>query len=367
MTANKKRVFCIFGTRPESIKLFPVVQELHRSKSFSAVAVCVHQQADLLKHTLKFFNETPLIEVPCDRKAGDLIELTNILLAKFGELLSSEQPDLILVQGDTSTAFCASLAAFYLGIPLGHIEAGLRTFEPDNPYPEEAHRSMITNLARWHFCPSSIAYENILKAGIDSKNVLMCGNTVIDALQTIEVDVGLEKDTIENTAQYFVITVHRRENRVHVPGTFEQLIIALLNKFPSHDVVWVTHPSWTTDMINSVLPNEKRLIKQPPLSYEQFISLIKDAALVLTDSGGVQEEITSLGVPGIILREITDRPESLNLDYIKVLGWSVEQIVQGAYELVESQSKQKHAASQLFGDGNASGRIVSFLENLYRG
>lgn len=369
------RVALIFGTRPEAIKLCPLVAALRQMGIFE-VDVCVTgQHREMLKPVLRLFDVRPQADLSVMTPNQTLATLTSRLLAALEVYLAEHKPKLVVVQGDTTTALCASLSAFYQRIRVAHVEAGLRTWNRFSPYPEEVNRSIITRIADYHFAPTTWARDNLLRDGVDPGQIFVTGNTVIDALRVATSHIREHPPTIpglsdlispnQPSRRLVLITAHRREN--FGPG-FESICraIALLSTmfkevsfvFPVHLNPNVREPVYR---LLGALPN---VLLIDPLGYLEFVALMDRAVLVLTDSGGVQEEAPSLGKPVLVMRDTTERPEAVEAGIVQLVGANAASIVEGVSHLLTDAEAfaSMSRASNPYGDGFAAQRIARTLE-----
>ncbi len=372
------KVLIVFGTRPETIKLAPVINELKAHPNIFNTKICVTaQHRQMLDQVLEIFDITPDYDLKIMKDNQSLFDVTADCLKKIEPILKKEKPDIILVQGDTTTCFIASLAAYYLKIKIGHIEAGLRTIDKFNPFPEEMNRRLTDHLADLHFAPTQTARENLLKEGIHPSKIHVTGNTVIDALLfTIEKqkDKRIQKELSKallkrynisfDTNKFILVTGHRRESF----GPEFQNICNGLKRIALH------HPQITIIYPVHLNPNVQKPVKKilsgldnihllEPLDYFTFVYLMSRAHIILTDSGGIQEEAPSLGKPVLVMRKKTERPEGIKAGSAKLIGTSTESIFVQATNLLENESLYKRMSSKAnpYGDGKASHRIVDIL------
>ena len=354
-------MICVIGTRPEAIKFAPLVGEL-RSRDWVDVSVlATAQHRELLDQVLAYFKIEPEHDLNIMKQGQGLGSVASEVVLGCTKLFLEQRPDLVLVQGDTTTAFAASLAAFYLGIPVGHVEAGLRTGNISSPFPEEANRVLLTRIATWHFAPTPRAENNLLSEGVSRDAVVMTGNTVIDAL--LETSSTIETSTSE--ARRVLVTVHRREN---FGEPFERILEAIRTSAENHpevDFVFPVHPNpnirSAADRVLAGIPNISLI---EPLNYEEFVREMKSCYFIITDSGGVQEEAPALRKPVLVLREDTERPEAIEAGVARLLGSDVRLIVNSVQDLLtnpEDYGLMSSGASP-YGDGKASKRIVDFIE-----
>ena len=398
----KKKVLCVFGTRPEAIKMAPVVLALRKAEGFQ-VRVCVTaQHRQMLDPVLALFGIRPDADLNVMRQDQSLTDITAEVLQKMEPVLKKDRPDLVLVHGDTTTSLAASLAAFYQRIPVGHVEAGLRTGDKYYPYPEEINRHLTDSLADYRFAPTPLARENLLHEGIPTERIWVTGNTVIDALLWTVKKIRRRSKASTPSALYYppsairskrrliLVTAHRREN---FGRPLEEICLALrdlVKKFPDVEVLYPVHlnpnvreavrktldgfgTSWVRGA-PAVLkrfaggpgrPKSGRIVLTEPLDYEPFVALMDASYLILTDSGGIQEEAPSLGKPVLVLRDETERPEAVEAGTVKLVGPHREKIVLEASRLLEDPQAYRSMARSVnpYGDGKAAGRIVRALRD----
>lgn len=373
------KVLMIFGTRPEAIKLAPVIKELKSDSTSLKTTVCITaQHRQMLDQVLDIFEITPDYDLNIMKDNQSLFDVTADCLKKLEPILKKEKPTVILVQGDTTTCFIASLAAYYLKIKIGHIEAGLRTTDKFNPFPEEMNRRLTDHLADFHFAPTRKARENLLKEGIHDSKIHITGNTVIDALLfTIEkqknekVQKSLSKNLLNkygislDSRKLILVTGHRRE----IFGDEFQNICHGLKKIALNDrkiqIIYPVHLNPNVQQpVKKILANVKNIHLVKPLDYFSFIWLLNKSYLILTDSGGIQEEAPSLGKPVLIMRKKTERPEVLEAGVAKLVGTSSDSIYSNTEKLLENPSLYQSMSKSinLYGDGKASKKILSILK-----
>jgi len=376
--SSPMKILIVFGTRPEAIKMAPLVHTL-RSQPSIVTTVCVTgQHRQMLDQVLDLFAIVPEIDLNVMRANQDLFDVTSSILLKMRDVLDTQLPDIVLVHGDTTTAYVSALACFYRGIPVGHVEAGLRTHDLLSPFPEEFNRQTIGKIAKWHFAPTPVSRVNLLHEGVSSENISVTGNTVIDALfwvlERIESNAARKESIVQflngklpfnwSECRFVLITGHRRENFGHGFLAICEAIRQLALQHPNVHFVYPVHLNPNVqkpvyDLISD-LPN---IHLTEPLDYEPFVFLLKHAYLVLTDSGGIQEEAPSLGKPVLVMREVTERPEAVEAGTVKLVGASTARIVDGVNELLRDEvaySKMTHAHNP-YGDGLACQRIVQSL------
>lgn len=361
-----KTVAVLMGTRPEAIKLCPVILELQKREGIRTVVCATGQHGRLLRQATDCFGVRADETLPLLPEGSGLEQMTAHLLNGIGGLLSRIRPDLVLVQGDTASAFAGALAAFYRGIPVAHVEAGLRTYHIRSPFPEEMHRQVIATLADWHFAPTAKARRNLLQAGIPEKRVFLTGNTGIDALKYSLVN-GIPRNMPElpEGKRLILFTAHRRENWGEpMRGMFRALRCAV-EQFPDSYAVCPLHPNPAVrEIAAEILRGCERVRVIDPPELTSFHHLLSRAYLVLTDSGGIQEEATALGIPTVIMRYSTERTEGIRAGCLRLAGTDEEGVLRTVQTLLAENSPEyisMHKPSGVFGDGNAAVRIVSIL------
>lgn len=367
---QKMKVLCVFGTRPEAIKMAPVVQELRRHSERLETVVCVTaQHRELLDQVLRLFDIQPDYDLDIMLDDQTLTDTTVSVLTKVGDVLEREKPDWVLVQGDTTTAMAAALAAFYRRIPVGHVEAGLRTWDKLRPYPEEVNRKLADAVSDFHFAPTETAKANLLREGIREEGIVVTGNTVIDALLDVaardyDVDRGPLAEVPFGDGRIILVTAHRRENFGEPLRNICMALRDIAEKCPDIHIVYPVHPNGNVrQAVQPILSGAAGITLLEPMDYLSFVHLMKHSYLILTDSGGLQEEAPSLGVPVLLLREVTERPEAVAAGTARVVGTQRDAIVKAALRLLEDKREYESMARAVnpYGDGLASARIVSAL------
>jgi UDP-N-acetylglucosamine 2-epimerase (non-hydrolysing) len=366
---SRYKVMTILGTRPEVIKMAPVIREVKRQPGlFEHTLVTTAQHKEMLYQICGDFALTPDIDFGLMQQNQTLAAFASRSLAALAELLAQQKPDVILVQGDTTTVMTAALAAFYQGVKVGHVEAGLRSFDRQNPFPEEINRRIAGCLADLHFAPTEGARGNLLKEGVPPQQVHVTGNTIVDALQSIPLskefdDENLRRLDFENR-RLLLVTAHRRENHGRPLRSICQALKNLLGRFPDIEIVYPVHlnPS-VSSVVREELGSTERIHLVAPTSYKDLLRLMKLAYLILTDSGGIQEEAPSFRKPVLILREVTERPEVVEANAGKLVGTDAGRIVRAAEQLLNDAEEYAAMSSSEnpFGDGHAAERIVSIL------
>lgn len=361
-----KKVICVIGTRPEAIKMAPLIHELRLQAWANVKVLATAQHRQLLDQVNQFFGIRPDIDLDIMRERQTLTLLTANLLTKVDVFLESEKPDLVLVQGDTTTVMAVSLACFYRNIPIGHVEAGLRTGDIRNPFPEEANRCIVGRLATWHFAPTEQAKSNLIREGIDENRILVSGNTVIDALlYAVKKDVKLNYES-NTDKKIILVTSHRRENFGKPLEEISSAVATLAKKYRDYQFVFPVHPNPNVrETVYRFLGAESNISLIQPLEYPQFVHLMKNSFVILTDSGGVQEEAPALGKPVLVLRDETERPEAVAAGVVKIVGPHSDKIITEASMLLDDSEYYKSMARGVspYGDGHASERICCFLRD----
>ena len=361
---KKIKILTVFGTRPEAIKMAPVVMELEKYPLMFDSKVCITaQHRGILDQALDLFDIKPDYDLDLMKPDQNLWDLTSSVLLKMREVFEDCEPDMVLAHGDTTTTLAASLSAFYAKIPVGHVEAGLRTFNKDYPFPEEINRVVADSISSFHFAPTQNAVDNLKKSGIDDKNIHLTGNTVIDSLlYTIENHKYTpEQLNINPELKTILLTSHRRENFGEPLEQICRAVKVLVEKNPDIEVLYPVHPNPNVrNTVYKLLEDVERVKLVEPLEYASFAALIKASHIILTDSGGIQEEAPSLGKPVLVLRNETERAEAIKSGTVKLVGTDFDKIVNIAQELLDSEENYRKMALAVnpYGDGKASGRIT---------
>lgn len=366
---NKKRVCIILGTRPEAIKLAPVIQVFQKSPDFELQVILTGQHREMVEQVMQLFNLQADYDLEIMQPQQSLSDITCRSLRGLEKLFIQSKPDLVLVQGDTTTAFAASLAAFYQKIPVGHVEAGLRTDELFNPYPEEANRRLISQITQLHFAPTTLAVENLQRSGVLGE-IHLTGNTVIDALLYVAGKAPVCHVNGLNWDEYRVLlaTVHRRENWGEPLQAIAQGFLQVLDKFPDTALLLPLHRNPTVrEPLQALLGNHPRVFLTEPLDYAELVGAIGRSHFLLTDSGGLQEEAPSLGKPVLVLRETTERPEAVTAGTAKLIGTESKTIAAAASDLLSNPVAYDAMANAInpFGDGHAAERILAIVQNYF--
>lgn len=384
-----KKVMLVFGTRPEAIKMAPLVKEFQKQPKRVGTVVCVTgQHREMLDQVLKIFDIKPDYDLNIMKQGQDLYDVTARVLTGMRDVLKEVKPDVVLVHGDTTTSTVAALAAFYQQIPVGHVEAGLRTHNIYSPWPEEMNRLLTGRLATYHFSPTPLSRNNLIKESVDDRNIIVTGNTVIDALYWVvdkiknnkELDneledilskAGYDVNRLNNGKKLVLITGHRRENFGDGFINMCTAIKDLTVKYPDLDFVYPMHLNPNVrkpihEVFGENLSGLKNMFFIEPLEYLSFVYLMEKSSIVLTDSGGIQEEAPGLGKPVLVMRDTTERPEALDAGTVKLVGTDYNKIVNEVSSLIDDKAAYEKMSKAVnpYGDGLACGRIVNAL--LYR-
>lgn len=363
----RKRVMLVFGTRPEAIKMGPLVRVLkERDEDFETMVCVTGQHREMLDQVLQAFGVVPDFDLSVMEEGQTLFDVTARILAGMRKVFLKARPEVVLVHGDTTTTFATALAAYYLQIPVGHVEAGLRTGDIYSPFPEEFNRQGVGLIAAWHFAPTQRAQENLLREGKDPGSIFVTGNTAIDALQsTVRKDYEHEILDWARGHRLILITAHRRENLGEPMAEMFRAIRRVLEEFPDVRAVYPLHKNPQVRAIaHEVFGEMPGLLFTEPLEVLGFHNILSRSYLVLTDSGGIQEEAPSLGIPVLVMREVTERPEGVEAGTLRLVGRDQERIYQAFRELLtdEKAYQAMSHASNPYGDGKASRRIAEILK-----
>lgn len=371
---SKKVIVCVVGTRPEAIKMAPVIIALRQSPDFDVKILATGQHTNMLDQALGFFKLTADENLSIMREKQSLDYITSSVLTGAGNYFDKVHPDAVLVHGDTTTTFASALAAFYRGIAIGHVEAGLRSFNIKLPFPEEMNRVLTDRVIKWGFAPTELSRKNLLDEGIKETSITVTGNTVIDALfHTIKVTnkpVCDELKALPDNAPYVLVTAHRRESW----GEPLEGICKALNKILSrHEELWAVIPMHKNPAVREVLKkylsDNKRVILCEPLDYPDFVWTMNNSKFIMSDSGGVQEEASAIKKPLLVLRSVTERPEAVESGSAVLVGLDSDVIYKNAIELLENKEAveliEKKCKGQPFGDGTASLKIRKVLEDYF--
>ncbi len=363
-----KKILVVFGTRPEAIKMAPLIHILHESAYFDPVVIATAQHRQMLDQVLQIFDIKIDYDLDLMRPNQTLAGLTSRLIVALEEVVKEIKPSALLIQGDTTTVLSSSIVAFYNNIPIGHVEAGLRTKNLRNPFPEEMNRVVTGHLANWHFVPTQSSLKNLLDEGVPASNVFMTGNTVIDALLMARRQMKKNTRKTFDGRRMLLVTVHRRENFGKPISHICAAILKLLACNPTLDVLFPVHPNPNVaPVVHALLGNHPQIELCAPLDYLSFIAAMEAAYIILSDSGGVQEEAPALGKPVLVLREETERPEAISFGVAELVGTDSERIVNRVQRLLNDADAYKKMArgASPYGDGSAARKIVGILEKIF--
>lgn len=360
------KIIIVFGTRPEIIKMCPLIKILENKKNIRSIVCFTGQHIDLVKPILNLFQIEPDYSFNIMKKRQDLFYITNSILENMRNVLEYEKPNIILVHGDTTTAFAASLAAFYLKIPVGHVEAGLRTFEKE-PYPEEFNRVSIDAISSFFFAPTSLAKENLLHEGKKEENIIVTGNTIIDTFKmTLKEEYSHPELDWASDSRLIIVTAHRRENITDLDKLFNALL-KIVKEYNDVKIIFPVHPNYKVrELAYSILRNEEKIHLIAPLDVIDFHNFLNLCYFIVTDSGGIQEEAPSLKKPVLIVRDKSERPEAIESGVAKIVGTSFESIYFNCKLLLDDPQRYKKMANgkNPFGNGTASVKIVNYIIEL---
>ncbi len=373
---KKKKIMIVFGTRPEAIKLAPVILKLRKYRSkVKPVIVATAQHREMLDQVLKIFKLKPDHDLNIMKSNQSLFDIASNALIKFEKILKKVNPDIVIVQGDTTTSFIAGFAAYFLKIPIGHVEAGLRTYDKYHPFPEEINRRLIGAIADMHFAPTRTSFRNLIKENVKKNNIYITGNTVIDALlmivkkaknfKTLKDKASIKEiKAIDFSKRIILVTAHRRES---FGKPFESICRAIKKLSESYSDIEIIYPVHLNPnvrkVVNRILKNKDRIHLIAPIEYQSFVELMNKSYLILTDSGGIQEEGPSLGKPVLLMRNCTERPEAIKAGTVKIVGTDEKKIVREARKLLDDKKEYDRMAKAVnpYGDGKAAERIVRCL------
>lgn len=367
-----KKVMLVFGTRPEAIKMCPLVNELKTRESIKTVVCVTGQHRQMLDQVLEAFSVVPDYDLSIMKDRQTLFDVTTNILNSIKEVLEKEEPDVVLVHGDTSTTFVTALACFYLQIPVGHAEAGLRTYNIYSPYPEEFNRQAVSIISQYNFAPTEQSKQNLINEGKKAETIYVTGNTAIDALKTtVREDYSHPELDWAKGSRLILITAHRREN---LGEPMNNMFKAIRRVMDEHEDVKGIYPIHMNPVVretaNSILGDDERIHIIEPLEVLDFHNFLNKSYMVLTDSGGIQEEAPSLGKPVLVMRDTTERPEGIRAGTLKLVGTEEETIYKAFSELLDNEEayKKMSKASNPYGDGYACKRIADILEkNIWEG
>lgn len=356
----------VFGTRPEAIKMCPLVNELKTRDNIKTIVCVTGQHRQMLDQVLGAFNVEPDYDLSIMKQGQTLFDITTNILNRIKEVLETELPDVVLVHGDTSTTFVTALACFYMQIPIGHVEAGLRTYNIYSPYPEEFNRQAVSIISKYNFAPTELSKQNLIKEGKDPSSIFITGNTAIDALKTtVRDDYTHPELEWAKDSRLIVITAHRRENLGEPMRNMFRAIRRVMDEHPDVKAIYPIHMNQIVrDTAKEILGDDDRIHIIEPLEVLDFHNFLNRSYMILTDSGGIQEEAPSLGKPVLVMRDTTERPEGIAAGTLKLVGTDEENIYQHFKLLLEDadEYKKMSKASNPYGDGFACRRIADILE-----
>lgn len=360
-----KKIMVVFGTRPEAIKMAPVIKELYKRDGVDTIVCVTGQHREMLNQVLEIFDIKPDYNLEIMKESQTLGYITSTILMKLDEIIKIEKPDIVVVHGDTTTTFAASLSAFYNKVEIAHVEAGLRTYNKYSPYPEEVNRQMVGIISDYNFAPTKLAYDNLIKEGKNIKNIYITGNTAIDVLKyTIKPDFENEYIKWLDNSKLILLTAHRRENiGVPLERIFEA-VKEIVDKYQDVKVIYPVHKNPVLiETAKKVFGNMERIKLIEPLDVVTFHNLISKSHIILTDSGGIQEEAPALNIPVVVLRDSTERQEGVEAGTLLLAGTDKEKIVQKVCSLMERKDEYERVAKSInpYGDGTASSKIVDIL------
>jgi UDP-N-acetylglucosamine 2-epimerase (non-hydrolysing) len=360
-----KKIMAVFGTRPEAIKMCPLVKELKNRKSIQTVVCVTGQHRQMLDQTLKIFDVQPEYDLSIMKEKQTLFDISTEILNKIKAVLEREKPDVVLVHGDTSTTFVTALACFYMNIPIGHVEAGLRTYNIYSPYPEEFNRQAVGIISKYHFAPTQIAKENLIREGKKEESIFVTGNTAIDALKTtVKDDYSHPELDWAAGSRLILLTAHRRENLGEPMQNMFRAIRRIMDEFSDIKVIYPIHMNPVVrDIAYEIFNDCDRMHLIEPLDVLDFHNFMARSYIILTDSGGIQEEAPSLGKPVLVMRDTTERPEGIQAGTLKLVGTKEEVIYKEFYRLLTDSNEYElmSKASNPYGDGHACERIADIL------
>lgn len=363
---SQKKVMLVFGTRPEAIKMCPLVNELKKRSAIKVIVCVTGQHRQMLDQVLNTFEVKPDYDLDIMKERQTLFDVTVNVLEKIKEVLQQVQPDIVLVHGDTTTTFATALACFYQHIKVGHVEAGLRTYNLESPYPEEYNRQAVGLIARYHFAPTQRAKMNLIQEGKNSEQIFVTGNTAIDALQTtVKAEYTHEELEWAHGSRLVMLTAHRRENLGEPMRNMFRAIRRILDENPDVKMIYPIHMNPVVhEIAEEILSGSDRIHIIPPLDVLDFHNFLARSYLILTDSGGIQEEAPSLGKPVLVMRDTTERPEGLEAGTLCLVGTQEKRIYEEFDRLLKSEEEyhRMSMASNPYGDGMASKRIADILE-----
>lgn len=370
---SKIKVLSVFGTRPEGIKMAPLILELQKHGEIESKVLITAQHREMLDQVLEIFEIKPDYDLNLMKHGQTITDITNGVLRGVGEILDEYRPDILLVHGDTTTTFASALAAFYHRVPVGHVEAGLRTWNIYSPYPEEMNRQLAGRLSTYHFSPTMQNKKNLMAENVEEKHIIVTGNTVIDALHyVVERNYEFEDDALRSIdfekEKVILLTCHRRENWGKPMERIFSAVRRIAEEHPDHRVVFPMHKNpLVREIAYKIFGGQENVTLIEPLDYQPFAKLMRESYLILTDSGGIQEEAPGLGKPVIVLREETERPEAVEAGTVVIGGTETEPLYSIIKKLIGDQElyQKMSQSNNPYGDGKASERIVRYIKEAF--
>ena len=373
--SSKLRVAVVFGTRPDAVKMAPVVHALTADERFSCITIATAQHREMLDEVLRLFDVAPEYDLEVMTEGQTLTDVTTRVLERMSSVLRDARPEVVLVHGDTTTSTAAALASYYRKIPVGHVEAGLRTDTIYEPFPEEMNRRITGVIAQHHFAPTPLAKQNLLREGKSPDSIVVTGNTVIDAFLWVHARLRTEDyppqvDSGRSNSRMIFVEAHRRENLGAPMESICRALASVVDRHPDVTIVWPVHPNpAVVEVVRRVLDKKQRVHLIPPMEYRKLVAAISRATIVATDSGGLQEEAPCLGKPVLVLRRVTERPEGVAAGTLELVGTDEKTVTAALDRLLhDDDAYQRMArAANPYGDGKASARIGAALWAYYRG
>lgn len=364
---GKVKVMLAFGTRPEAIKMCPIILEMQKCEKIECIVCLTGQHKEMLEQVMDLFDIKADYNLNVMKQKQTLSDITTAVLTGMDEVLNSEQPDILLVHGDTTSSFASALAAFYRGIPVGHVEAGLRTYDMRNPFPEEFNRQGVDLISELYFAPTQLAYDQLINEGKNPNKVFITGNTVIDALKTTVFD-GYNDEILQRVTgkKVILMTIHRRENIGEPMINIFNAVKRIANEYEDVLIIYPIHKNpIVRELANKVFDNEDNILLIEPLDVRVFHNYISNSYFILTDSGGIQEEAPALGKPVLVARETTERPEGVEAGTLRLVGTEEESIYENIEQLLTNNEiyDSMSGAKNPYGDGHASERIIEIILN----
>lgn len=364
---KKIKVMLAFGTRPEAIKMCPIILEMQKCEKIECIVCLTGQHKEMLDQVMELFDIKADYNLNIMKQKQSLNDITTAVLKGMDEILNNEQPDVLLVHGDTTSSFASALAAFYRGVPVGHVEAGLRTYNMRNPFPEEFNRQGVDMISELYFAPTQLAYNQLIKEGKFQNKVYITGNTVIDALKTTVCD-GYSDEIIQRAIgkKIILMTIHRRENIGEPMSNIFKAVKRIADKYEDVLIIYPIHKNpIVRELANTIFDDERNILLIEPLDVSTFHNYISNSYFVLTDSGGIQEEAPALGKPVLVARKTTERPEGIEAGTLRLVGTDEESIYENMEQLLTNNEiyDSMSGAKNPYGDGHASERIIDIILN----